>query len=117
MSNMTSAPDCESCEGRLHRSVGPAVPAEPRRRRHSRLEGRRSGPRAKSGDECFMHDEPLFLLLLQRLPARPLERVILARPTARRFAPAGGDAALCFEAMQNGIEHPVGPDDLPAREL
>src|SRR3954469_10968654 len=77
----------------------------------------RSGAGAKGRDERFMHDEPLVLLLLQRLPSRALEGVVLATPAARRFAPAGGDAALGFQAMQDWIEHPVGPDDLPAREL
>src|SRR3954469_141920 len=77
----------------------------------------RSGAGAKGRDQRFVHDEPLVLLLIQRLPSRPPEGVVLATPAARRFAPAGGDAAMGFQAMQDGIEHPVGPHDLPAREL
>src|SRR4051794_7358472 len=106
MSNMTSAPDVKLIRtvSSFHRRTG-CTAAELRRwpataaNRIARLA--RSDAGAKGREERFVHDEPLLLLLLQRLPARPPERVVLATPPARRIAPAGGDVALGFQAMQD----------------
>src|SRR6185503_14933241 len=60
---------------------------------------------------------PLTALALEVLRARFRQLVVLASPSCFRFAPNCLHETVAFEAVQNRIEHAVGPRELAARQF
>lgn len=59
-----------------------------------------------------MDFEPVFPLLGLGLPSVFLEGIIFPFPSGGGLAPAGFDPTFAFHAMENGVEHAIGPLEL-----
>src|SRR5436190_2488971 len=64
----------------------------------------------------FGNDDPLVALLLQGLFPVSFQRIVFSLAAVFSLAPTGLDPALTFHAVQDGVEHAVGPFDLVARQ-
>src|SRR6185436_5304441 len=67
--------------------------------------------------EGTVHDLPLLALRRELSPAFASDSVVLALAAAFGRGPLRGDETLALEAVQNRIEHAVGPLEVPARQL
>src|ERR1051325_3689552 len=64
-----------------------------------------------------VHDVPSPALVGERAPPRRGELVVLAHPAVVAALLVRGDQIFVLHAVEDGIEHALGPLELPAAEL